>query len=152
MDVDDSAGVKCEDRIRSCTAFVACYCSCGSNVYRSNYCLTAVMVLISGMPALGSDMSDLIGKWKWNNFVVEVTTCRANAVCAKVIAGPKNVGMEIFGSNLKRRGPDLFGRIRDPRSGHEYHTRFRPRGRDRWLLDGCTSSRICLSGEFIRMK
>ena len=69
-----------------------------------------------------------------------------------MIAGPKNVGMEVFASKLVAKGGEWFGQVAHPDTKETYNTRFQQKGRDRWQLDGCTAAKVCLTGEFIRVK
>jgi hypothetical protein len=69
------------------------------NVFRSFTCVFAIVLLTLSSPSCGADVDDLIGKWKWQDFVVEVVHCKTASICARVVAGPKRVGMEIFGSS-----------------------------------------------------
>lgn len=120
-------------------------------MYKIVWLLLSIMALQSAR-VCAAELRDLIGRWTWDKFVIEVTECKPGVVCAKVIVGPKNVGMEVFGASLTPRGGELFGKIQDPNTGREYFTRFRQVTADRWVLDGCTVARVCLSGEFVRMK
>lgn len=102
--------------------------------------------------ASGAERSDMLGKWTWQRFTIEVSECAAKGVCSKVIAGPKNVGLEIFASELVQRDGDWFGQIVNPETGATYNTRMRFTSLKTWRLDGCTTSNVCLSGEFVRAK
>jgi hypothetical protein len=73
-----------------------------------------IAVSIIGLPPLAAsaaDLKGLIGRWRWQAFTIEVSECRGDSVCAKVVAGPKNVGMEVFASKLSPKGGDWFGQI-----------------------------------------
>jgi hypothetical protein len=96
--------------------------------------------------------NDMIGKWRWQQFTIEVTECQRDRMCAKVIAGPKSVGMEVFGSEFVTKGVSLFGQIVDPGTKEIYNTQFQRSGPDKWRLDGCTALSVCRSGEFVRVK
>ena len=104
------------------------------------------------MPAHASLPREMIGEWRWEQYTVAVSECRLDRLCAKVIAGPKNVGMEIFASNLIPKADDLVGQIVHPDSKEIYNTRFHKINADTWRLDGCIAMRVCLSGEFTRVK
>ena len=60
--------------------------------------------------------------------------------------------MQVFATNLTAKDGDLFGQVAHPETKEIYNTRFRQDGADRWQLDGCTTARVCLSGEFARVK
>ena len=113
------------------------------------------IILLAMLPitsASGAERSDMLGKWTWQQFTIEVSECAAKGVCSKVIAGPKNVGLEIFASELVQRDGDWFGQIVNPETGATYNTRMRFTSMKTWRLDGCTTSKVCLSGEFVRAK
>ena len=110
----------------------------------------ATTVLIQINSASASELSDMLGKWTWQKFTVEVKECAGKGLCSKVIAGPKNVGMEIFASEMIQKNGDWYGQIVDPGTGTIYYTRLRFTDSKTWHLDGCTASKVCLSGEFVR--
>lgn len=111
-----------------------------------------IMAALLPAAAVASDLKDMIGTWRWQAFTIEVGACQGGSVCAKVVAGPKNVGMEIFASKLIARGNDWFGQIVHPETKQVFDTRFRQKGHDSWQLDGCTAAKVCLNGEFVRVK
>ena len=112
----------------------------------------AVVLALSALAASAADLKDMIGKWRWQDFTIEVRGCQKDSVCAKVIAGPKNVGMDIFASKLVAKNGDWFGPIAHPETKEIYNTRFQHKDKDRWRLDGCTAAKVCLTGEFVRVK
>jgi uncharacterized protein (DUF2147 family) len=109
-----------------------------------------VLASFSVCPASAAEIEDMLGKWEWQKFTIEVTECPSKRLCAKVIAGPKNVGMEIFASDLTSMDGVWFGQIVSPETGTTYNTRMQFTDAKTWRLDGCTASKICLSGEFVR--
>ena len=111
-----------------------------------------IFLALSCAAAAGAELKDMIGKWRWQEYTIEVTECQAGSICAKVVAGPKNVGMKIFASTLLVKGGNLFGQIVDPATKDIYNTRFQRISPNKWRLDGCTIARVCLSGEFVRVK
>ena len=104
------------------------------------------------MAALAADLKDMVGRWRWQDFTIEVRECKSDSLCAKVVAGPKNVGKEMFASKLVAKGGELFGQIAHPETQEMYNTRFQQKDKDRWQLDGCTAAKVCLTGEFARAK
>jgi uncharacterized protein (DUF2147 family) len=102
--------------------------------------------------AFAADLKDMIGRWRWQQFTIEVTACQGDSICAKIIEGPKNVGMEVFATQLTVKDSKLFGQITHPETRDIYNTRFQQDDGDKWRLDGCTVARVCLSGEFVRVK
>jgi uncharacterized protein (DUF2147 family) len=111
---------------------------------------TAVVVV--GGPALAASLQDMLGKWRWQDFTIEVSACRGDSACAKIVSGPKNVGMDMFASKLISKDGELFGQITHPETKEIYNTRFQLKDKDKWRLDGCTAAKVCLSGEFVRVK
>ncbi|HUC45027.1 MAG TPA: hypothetical protein VMR94_00625 [Hyphomicrobiaceae bacterium] len=118
---------------------------------RSQFLLILVALAASGSASAAS-LQDMLGKWRWQDFTIEVRACEGDSACAKVIAGPKNVGMDLFASKLMTKDGDWYGQITHPETKETYNTRFQQRDKDRWHLDGCTAARVCLSGEFVRVK
>src|SRR5262245_56185243 len=54
-----------------------------------------VLVLGARAPAVAAAFDDMLGTWRWQDFTIEVRACGEVAfACAKVVAGPKNVGMD----------------------------------------------------------
>jgi hypothetical protein len=111
-----------------------------------------IVFALSCADASAAGLKDLIGKWRWQQFTIEVTQCQPDSICAKVVAGPKNVGIELFASKLTSKDGMLFGQIVHPDTKDIYNTRFQQTGQDTWRLDGCTVARVCLSGEFVRVR
>jgi len=118
---------------------------------RSQFLLILVALAASGSASAAS-LQDMLGKWRWHEFTIEVRACEGDSACAKVIAGPKNVGMDLFASKLMTKDGDWYGQITHPETKETYNTRFQQRDTDRWHLDGCTAAKVCLSGEFVRVK
>ena len=114
--------------------------------------LAAMLLGASAVAALAADLKDMVGKWRFKDFTIEVRECNSASVCAKVIAGPQSVGKELFASKLTAKGGELFGQIAHPETQETYNTRFQQKDKDRWQLDGCTAAKVCLTGEFVRVK
>jgi uncharacterized protein (DUF2147 family) len=113
--------------------------------------LISLAIATSGS-ASAAGLQDMLGKWRWQDFTIEVRACQGDGACAKVIAGPKNVGMDVFASKLVAKDGAWFGQITHPETKETYNTRFQQQDKDRWRLDGCTAAKVCLSGEFVRVK
>jgi uncharacterized protein (DUF2147 family) len=111
--------------------------------------IAGAAVAVAGAAA-AADLKDMVGRWRWQNFTIEVSACKGDSVCAKVTGGPKNVGLELFASKLTGKNGDWFGQIVHPQTKEIYSTRFQQKAKDRWQLDGCTAARVCLTGEFVR--
>jgi uncharacterized protein (DUF2147 family) len=116
--------------------------------YRS----VTILLVASSFTASAADLKDMVGKWRWQNFTIEVKECQGDSVCAKVIAGSKNVGMDVFASKLVAKNGEWFGQVTHPETKESYNTRFQQKDKDRWQLDGCTAARVCLTGEFVRAR
>ena len=110
------------------------------------------MALCVGGSAWAATLQDMLGRWRWQEFTIEVSKCQGDNACAKIVAGPKNVGMDVFASKLTAKDGDWVGQITHPETKEVYNTRFQQKDKDRWRLDGCTAAKICLSGEFVRVK
>ncbi len=113
---------------------------------------SVLFLVLSGFAACASVPKDMIGIWRWQQTTIDVRECQPDRICAKVIAGPKNVGMEIFASKLVAREGNLIGQVVHPETKKIYNTRFQRINPNTWHLDGCTVARVCLSGEFVRVK
>jgi len=111
----------------------------------------AAMGLLS-VTALALDMNQMVGKWKWQDFVVQVTKGGQYGVTAKVISGPSNVGMEMIKSALTEKDGMFVGRIRHPGNGKVYNARMSMPDANSWKMDGCTDDGACASGVFVRVK
>lgn len=105
--------------------------------------------------ASASEPKDMVGKWKWTDYTVEVKECATNPAgagfCATVIDGPKNKGMEMIRSKLEKKGDELIGEIAHPATSEIYATRMKYNGKDRWGMDGCTKTGVCAKGDFVRV-
>jgi uncharacterized protein (DUF2147 family) len=113
-------------------------------------CVLLVSVVTLAETTTAAELEELLGRWTWQDFKIEVRECAGKRVCAKVIAGPKNVGMELFASELTSKDGAWYGRIVSPGTGATYNTRMQFTATRTWRLDGCTASGVCLTGEFVR--
>lgn len=120
------------------------------------FAVCVAMTIAKAGAADAATLDDMIGKWKWTDFTIEVTKCATNpsgaGLCGKVIAGPKNVGMEMIRSKLEGKGDAFVGRIAHPMTSDIYNTRMRMTKPDTWSMDGCTDSNVCAKGDFVRVK
>lgn len=119
------------------------------------FAVIAVGIIVAG-PAGAVDIKSLVGTWKWTDFTVQAKECTANpsgaGLCMAVIAGPKNIGMEMIRSKFDDRGANEFvGKIAHPASAEIYNTKMTING-DVWHMDGCTDAGVCATGDFIRQK
>lgn len=113
---------------------------------------TVFAFLLPSLCARAEVPLEMIGKWQWEQSTIDVVECRPHRLCATVVRGPKDVGMQVFASDLVGLQGGWAGQIIDPRDGKMYYTRFEKAGLDTWKLDGCTAAGVCLSGEFVRVK
>lgn len=102
--------------------------------------------------ALAASIDDMVGKWKWQDFVVECTKGGEHGISCKVASGPKNVGMEMIVSPLQQKGDHFVGKVKHPVNEQVYDTKISMKDKDSWLLDGCTDGGACASGTFVRVK
>jgi len=115
-------------------------------------CLAFATVSFASTVSAAEDITAMVGKWKWEGFTIEVKKCTETEVCAKVVAGPKNVGMEMIKSKLKHTGKNFVGKIAHPQTGNTYNTKITMSDANTWHLDGCTDKNVCASGDFKRIK
>jgi uncharacterized protein (DUF2147 family) len=118
--------------------------------------LIPLMAIAGATAAPAADAKDMIGKWKWTDYTVEVKECTTNpsgaGMCATVLAGPKNVGMEMIRSKLEPKDGIFTGQIAHPASGDIYNTKLSFKDSDTWSMDGCTEANVCAKGDFARVK
>jgi len=116
----------------------------------------AAIVAAIAAPANAADLKAMLGTWKWTDFTVQAKECTTNpsgaGLCMTVIAGPKNVGMEMIRSKLAQQADGSFvGKIGHPASGDTYNTKMTLQG-DVWHMNGCTDAGVCATGDFVRQK
>jgi uncharacterized protein (DUF2147 family) len=117
----------------------------------------ALWLALPGAPsAAAAEIKDMIGRWQWTDYTVEVAECTTNpsgaGVCATVRDGPRNVGMEMIRSKLEKRGEVFVGQIAHPATGDIYSTKMTLKDPDTWGMDGCTAANVCATGDFKRVK
>lgn len=119
-----------------------------------NIILTGIALISVGMINIASannEVYSMLGKWSWEGFVIEVNKCEATEVCATVISGPKNVGLEMIQSKLKTTDGQFFGKIAHPQTGATYNSKLSMTNDSTWHIDGCTDKNVCASGDFTRI-
>ena len=114
----------------------------------------ALGIAAAGMFAMSAhaNVDSMIGKWKWQDFVVECQKGGEHGLSCKVVSGPKNVGMEMIMSPIKQEGDHFVGKVKHPGNGKVYNTRMSQPDKDSWKLDGCTDDGACATGTFVRVK
>ncbi len=115
-------------------------------------CFALVTVGFVNSASAAEGIMAMVGKWQWDKFTVVVTKCKKTEVCAKVTAGPKNVGMEMIRSKLVAKGKNFVGKVAHPQTGDTYNTKLSLTNKNTWQLNGCTDANVCASGEFKRIK
>jgi len=106
--------------------------------------------MFSGVALAGMDA--MVGKWKWQDFVVECAKGGEHGLSCKVASGPKNVGMEMIVSPIKEENGMFVGKVKHPANGQVYNTKMTQPDKDSWKLDGCTDDGACATGTFVRVK
>jgi uncharacterized protein (DUF2147 family) len=121
---------------------------------KKNIFAAAMSFALLGVFSLASaaTMDDMVGTWTWEGYTVEVTKCDATGVCAKVTAGPSNVGMEMMKSMPEMKDGAFVGKVAHPKTGDVYNSKMTMADADTWHMDGCTDSGVCASGDFKRVK
>jgi uncharacterized protein (DUF2147 family) len=117
--------------------------------------LAAVLGLaLAGWAACAAavDFDAMVGKWSWEGFVIKVTKSGPHGISAKVVEGPKNVGMEMIRSKPELRADFFIAQVKNPANGKVYHTKISQKGADSWRLDGCTAGGACATGVFKRVE
>lgn len=109
---------------------------------------TLAMTVAAGAQSLDA----MVGKWKWQNFVIEVTKGGDHGISAKVISGPTNVGMEMMQSKMAPKDGGMVARVKHPANGQVYNAKMTFDGADAWKMAGCTDAGACASGVFTRVK
>ncbi|VAW58151.1 hypothetical protein MNBD_GAMMA11-862 [hydrothermal vent metagenome] len=99
-----------------------------------------------------SDVLSMVGTWKWEGFTIKVNKCDATEVCAEVISGPKNVGMQMIKTKLSASGDSFVGKVAHPQTGETYNSKLSMLDINTWHIDGCTDNNVCASGDFTRVK
>lgn len=125
-------------------------------MFRGNLFAGLVVIAAIAAPANAADMKALVGTWKWTDFTVQVKECTTNpsgaGLCMTVIAGPKNVGMEMIRSKLAPLADGSFvGKIGHPASGDTYNTKM-TFSNGVWHMNGCTDAGVCATGDFVRAR
>lgn len=105
-----------------------------------------------------AEIKNMIGKWKWTDYTVEVKECTTNpsgaGLCGTVIDGPKNKGMEMIRSKLENKDGNFVGHIAHPATGDIYDSKMTFKDADTWSMAGCvvTNTTVCATGDFVRIK
>ena len=130
--------------------------------------MTGLTILaLSALPAISASHADkemmmkmmgpMLGKWSWNGFVIENKACDTNpaktGMCATVISGPKNVGMEMIRSPLALKDKEFVGKVAHPMTGEVYNSKMSlSADMNTWHMEGCTDDNACAKGDFKRMQ
>lgn len=115
-------------------------------------CAATIALGVLNTASANTDVNSMIGTWKWEGFTIEVGKCETTEVCAKVVSGPKNVGMEMIKSKLVASDGAFLGKVAHPQTGDTYNSKLTMASTDVWHIDGCTENNVCASGDFSRVK
>ncbi len=117
------------------------------------------MIGMMGLVATGfvtsanaATLDEMVGTWNWSGFTIAVTKCDATGVCAEVIDGPKNKGMQMIKSKLQAKDDGFVGKIAHPQTGDTYNAKMSLSDANTWHMDGCTPQNVCASGDFVRVQ
>lgn len=99
-----------------------------------------------------NDVYSMLGTWKWEDFTIKVDKCDKTGVCATVISGPNNVGMQMIQTKLSPLVESFVGKIAHPQTGDIYNSQLSMSSSNTWHIDGCTDNNVCASGDFSRVK
>ena len=97
-------------------------------------------------------IQEMVGVWKWADFTIRVDKCAKTQVCAKVLSGPKNVGLQMIQSKLTPAKGSFLGKVAHPQTGKTYNSKISMLSENVWHIDGCTEANVCASGDFKRIK
>jgi uncharacterized protein (DUF2147 family) len=115
--------------------------------------LLTISILTTGQAAIAeTKIESMVGTWKWADFTIRVDKCTKTEVCAKVVTGPKNVGLQMIQSKLQATGDSFVGKIAHPQTGDTYNSKISMLSANVWHIDGCTAANVCASGDFKRIK
>jgi len=115
-------------------------------------CVIAATITGTGNAFATNDIFAMVGTWKWEGFTIKVDKCDATEVCATVVTGPKNVGMQMIKTKLKASGDTFVGKVAHPQTGDTYNSKLSMNDANTWHIDGCTDANVCASGDFTRIK
>lgn len=99
-----------------------------------------------------NDIYSMLGTWKWEDFTIKVDKCDKTEICATVMSGPKNVGLQMIKTKLSASGESFVGKIAHPQTGDTYNSKLSMASTNTWHIDGCTDDNVCASGDFSRIK
>lgn len=97
-------------------------------------------------------LDDMVGTWKWEGFTIKVQKCEATGVCAEVVSGPKNVGLQMIKTKLNSADASFVGKVAHPQTGDTYNSKISMVNANTWHIDGCTATNVCASGDFTRVQ
>ena len=113
----------------------------------------AISILSMGQSAMAEPKIEaMVGTWKWADFTIRVGKCDKTEVCAKVVSGPKNVGLQMIQSKLMPSEGSFVGKVAHPQTGNTYNSKISMLSTNVWHIDGCTDANVCASGDFKRVK
>jgi len=96
------------------------------------------------------DLEAMVGSWSWNGYTVKVTRGGPHGLSARVVEGPRNVGMEMIRSDVRNQADFAVAEIRLPGDGQDYLSEITPEGPDAWHLEGCSDRGGCVDRVYRR--
>lgn len=99
--------------------------------------------------ASAAEITDMVGTWTWEAYTVAVTECATTTVCAEVIAGPQNVGLQMLKTAPAADGDAWTAEVVHPATGEVYFSKMTFDGTS-WTMAGCTAAGVCAEGTFTR--
>lgn len=116
------------------------------------FIIGAAFGILAAGGASAGQFDAMVGKWAWQDFTIEVSPSGDHNISAEVVAGPKNVGMEMIQSELRKKEGAFVGKVKHPANGKVYNTKISKKSADAWKLNGCTDGGACASGVFKRVE
>ena len=97
------------------------------------------------------DFDKVVGKWKWENVVLEITRCAETELCAKVIKGNSKCGGKMIRSKIVKIDADnSSGSICHPNDGKIYKSKITTVDAETISMKGSSGGNI-FEGTFTRL-
>ena len=115
--------------------------------------MIAAMTMSASAYTADPDMDKIVGKWKWEDIVVEVTRCDATEICAKVVSGDSKCGGKMIMSKMMKKDSNTgVGDVCHPKTGKTYKSVIKMDGPDSVTMTGTDASGATATGTFTRVK
>lgn len=123
------------------------------NIKSAIFGLAALAISSTTAMAGDPDMAKMVGKWKWEDIVVEVSECDATGLCAKVVTGDSKCGGTMIKGKMVKDSPTAgHGDVCHPKTGTTYKTTLTMDGPDKVNMVGTDASGATAQGSFTRVK